>query len=150
MSAARFSRYLLIFSGIQKPERSILPEDVRTGAAFRSTLPSAVRGTCFHGYGSHCALATLATANIAKATNGMQWVFLVRIIPLDWFSINLDPGYVGVSARTMAASRSEIGKADRVDLAEIHYVQQGPLGLHLGHIELEPAHFGQIEFALVL
>src|SRR5579872_1558959 len=58
-----------------------------------------------------------------------------RRIAFDRFSVNLDPGDVGVAARAMTASGAEIGKADGVDLAQIHLVQQGSLGPHGGRIE---------------
>ena len=50
----------------------------------------------------------------------------------------------------MAAARSQIRETDGIDFAEVHLVQQRPLGLHLGHVQLQPAHFRQIEFTLVI
>src|SRR5262249_2831628 len=77
MSAARFSRYLTEGSGIQKPERSGLPYGVRCVGAFRSTFPSGVRGTLFHGYGSHCAAATAVMLEIiAREAMDRHSVFL--------------------------------------------------------------------------
>src|ERR1051325_57861 len=84
MSAAKFNRCLTGFSGIQKPDRSGLPYGVRCAGAFRSTLPSAVRGTRFHGYESHCAPATTLMAHtIAREAKGIHSACLnVRIMSL--------------------------------------------------------------------
>src|SRR5262245_33634368 len=54
-SAARLSRYFTLADGIQNPVRSVDPSGRRRAGAFRSIFPSAVRGTLFHGYGSHWA-----------------------------------------------------------------------------------------------
>src|SRR5204862_3397287 len=66
-SAARFSRCFTGSVGIQNPDRSTLPSDVRGGGALKSILPLEVRGTFFHGYGSHWATAGTSRA-VANAT----------------------------------------------------------------------------------
>ncbi len=59
MSAAKlishFTWSLIVAPGIQKPDRSGLPSDVRGGGAFMSIRPFGSRGTFFHGYDGHCA-----------------------------------------------------------------------------------------------
>src|SRR5215469_6262334 len=67
ISAARLIMYFVVPS--QTPVRSGLPSGRRGVGAVRSGLPSAVRGVPFVGYLSHCAGATLASAQIVKTRN---------------------------------------------------------------------------------
>ena len=86
-SAARFSRCLTTPTGIQNPERSGLPSGVRRVGAFISTLPSAVRGTFFHGYDGHWASAAEAAARIIREKSKARAVEVMALVmpaPLWW------------------------------------------------------------------
>src|SRR5205823_1419525 len=69
-------------------------------------------------------------------------------VPFYRLAINFDPADVGISARAVTASRSQVAEADRLDFTEVYFVEQCSLGLHFGDVQLEPAHFGKIELAL--
>src|SRR5262249_45675775 len=70
------------------------------------------------------------------------------LIALNWFGVNLDPADVRIAALTVTASRRQIDKADLVDLAEIHFVQQDTFSLNLLDVELQPSNITKVELAL--
>ena len=61
--------------------RSGLPSAVLRAGAFMSTLPSAVRGMFFHGYGSHCASSVVAATKTMREADKRS-VFMAGILAL--------------------------------------------------------------------
>src|SRR3954462_11683446 len=88
------------------------PSAIRRGGAFRSTLPSAVRGMFFQGYDGHCASAawdthsrlTAIARRVALVRSLLRIGTSARILPRhDMPSIRRSPGRVEHEGRPAAA-----------------------------------------------